>query len=69
MYYRHAPGAAARLLSRPGVYPLARGLFLAGNRVAGGVGNKLAVQAVRERSPRPPAEQTAEEPLAGVAQR
>ena len=48
MYYKHEPGRAARALSRPIAYELARGLFLVGNRVAGRIGNKLAVQAVRE---------------------
>jgi SAM-dependent methyltransferase len=47
MYYKHDPGRAARALSAPVAYPLARSLFLAANRVGGHVGNKLAVQAIR----------------------
>jgi ubiquinone/menaquinone biosynthesis C-methylase UbiE len=47
MYYRHWPGRAVRLLSRPGLLPLATGGFLIANRLAGRFGNKLAVQAIR----------------------
>jgi ubiquinone/menaquinone biosynthesis C-methylase UbiE/uncharacterized protein YbaR (Trm112 family) len=49
MYYRHWPGRAVRLLSRPGLLPLATGGFLIANRLAGRFGNKLAVQAIRVR--------------------
>ena len=49
MYYRHWPGRAARLLSRPRLLaPATRG-FLVANRLAGGSGNKLTVQAIRVR--------------------
>jgi len=48
MYYRHWPGRAVRLLSRPVVLPLAKAGFLTVNRVVGRYGNKLTVQAVRE---------------------
>jgi SAM-dependent methyltransferase len=47
MYYRHKPGAAARLLSAPGAFELATFSIAALNRVAGSLGNKVAVQAVR----------------------
>ena len=47
MYYRHQPGPAMRLLSMPVLLPLAKGGFCLANRVAGRVGNKLAVQAIR----------------------
>ena len=50
MYYRHWPGRAVRLLSRPGLLPLATAGFLVANRLAGRFGNKLAVQAIRVRS-------------------
>ena len=49
MYYRHWPGRAVRLLSRPGLLPLATAGFHVANRLAGGFGNKLAVQAIRVR--------------------
>jgi len=49
MYYRHWPGRAARLLSRPRLLALATRGFLVANRLAGGSGNKLAVQAIRLR--------------------
>lgn len=48
MYYTHEPGRAARVLSAPLAYPLARTLFVAGNWIAGRFGNKLAVQALRD---------------------
>lgn len=47
MLYRHEPGAPTRFLSRPGVTPLARGGWRAGNAVIGRFGNKLTVQALR----------------------
>jgi SAM-dependent methyltransferase/uncharacterized protein YbaR (Trm112 family) len=47
MYYRHWPGRAVRLLSRPRLLALATRGFLVANRLAGGLGNKLAVQAIR----------------------
>lgn len=49
MFYRHKPGWAMRLFSRPGFYEMARLGFRVGNGVAGGLGNKLTVQAVRAR--------------------
>jgi ubiquinone/menaquinone biosynthesis C-methylase UbiE len=49
MYYAHRPGAPSRLFSRPATLPLARRALDAFNRVAGSIGNKLTVQAVRER--------------------
>ena len=47
MFYRHEPGLAVRALSRPGLYEASRLALTAANAVAGGLGNKLAVQAVR----------------------
>jgi SAM-dependent methyltransferase len=47
MVYRHEPGRAARLLSRPGVFQLAQFAIRAFNAVAGRVGNKMTVQALR----------------------
>lgn len=47
MLYRHHPGAPSRLLSRRRVFPLTVGALQAANAVAGGLGNKLTVQAVR----------------------
>lgn len=53
MVYRHQPGRATRILSQPGV----RNATLAGlhafNAVAGGIGNKLTLQAVRHGAPAP----------------
>jgi len=49
MYYRHWPGRAMRILSKPVLFPLARAGFATGNRLFGRYGNKLAVQAVRAR--------------------
>jgi ubiquinone/menaquinone biosynthesis C-methylase UbiE len=48
MYYRHWPGLAVRLLSKPVLFPLAKAGFAALNRALGRYGNKLAVQAVRD---------------------
>lgn len=47
MVYRHKPGRAARVLSQPGLRGLTRVALTAFNAVAGGLGNKLALQAVR----------------------
>jgi SAM-dependent methyltransferase len=47
MMYRHEPGRASRLLSRPGLYGMTRASLAAFNAVAGRSGNKLTVQAVR----------------------
>jgi uncharacterized protein YbaR (Trm112 family) len=47
MVYRHEPGRAAVALSQPGLRHLARAGLWAFNGVAGGVGNKLTLQAVR----------------------
>lgn len=47
MLYRHEPGRATRWLSAPVPLALATGALRAANRVAGGLGNKLTVQAVR----------------------
>ncbi len=49
MYYRHWPGRAVRLLSRSRLLGLATRGFLVANRLAGGLGNKLAVQTIRVR--------------------
>lgn len=48
MYYQHEPGALFKQLSRPPVLPLVKGAYWAVNAVAGGLGNKLTVQARRE---------------------
>lgn len=54
MFYRHEPGPAMRLLSRPGMFGAARGAIVAFNALLGGdIGNKLSVQATR-RNGRPP---------------
>jgi SAM-dependent methyltransferase len=47
MYYKHNPGWPMSLLSRERVFPLATSGLLLLNTLAGGVGNKLNVQAVR----------------------
>jgi SAM-dependent methyltransferase len=47
MLYRHHPGAPSRFLSRKRVLPLTVSALQAANAVAGGLGNKLTVQAVR----------------------
>jgi SAM-dependent methyltransferase len=47
MLYRHHPGAPSRLLSRPVLFPATVASLRAANAVAGGVGNKLTVQALR----------------------
>jgi hypothetical protein len=48
MVYRHEPGRAARFLSQPGVRNLTAAVLRGFNAVAGGIGNKLTLQAVRE---------------------
>lgn len=48
MVYRHEPGRAARVLSRPGLRTLTALALRSFNAVAGGIGNKLTVQAVRK---------------------
>jgi SAM-dependent methyltransferase len=47
MFYRHAPKRPMRFFSRRGLLRVSQAAFLIGNRLAGGLGNKLAVQAVR----------------------
>ena len=47
MVYRHEPGRAARFLSQPGVRELTSALLRGFNALAGGIGNKLTLQAVR----------------------
>jgi SAM-dependent methyltransferase len=51
MYYKHEPGKWVQALSRPRVEPAALFLLETVNRIAGGMGNKLTIQA--ERIPRP----------------
>jgi hypothetical protein len=48
MVYRHEPGRASRLLSAPLLFPLVRAGLTAFNAVAGRVGNKFTVQAIRD---------------------
>lgn len=48
LLYRHTPGAASRVLSMSAVFPTARRALRAAALVAGPVGNKLTVQAVRD---------------------
>jgi ubiquinone/menaquinone biosynthesis C-methylase UbiE/uncharacterized protein YbaR (Trm112 family) len=47
MVYRHVPGPLAHALSMPGVFAAARFGIQTFNRVAGDIGNKLTIQAVR----------------------
>jgi SAM-dependent methyltransferase len=47
MYYKHSPGLPSRLLSVPILFALGRILMRAGNTLVGGLGNKLAIVAVR----------------------
>ncbi len=47
MVYRHVPGRLARLLSQPGLRWLTQAALDGFNAVAGRIGNKLTVQAVR----------------------
>ena len=49
MFYRHEPGWAMRIFSKPGLYEVARIAFKIANAIASRIGNKLAVQAVRAR--------------------
>jgi SAM-dependent methyltransferase/uncharacterized protein YbaR (Trm112 family) len=48
MVYRHEPGTVARLLSLPGARDLTAAALRGFNAVAGGIGNKLTLQAVRK---------------------
>lgn len=52
MYYRHVPGQLSRLFSRPLPFAAVRIAYRCVNALAGRFGNKLAVQAVRDRSTR-----------------
>jgi uncharacterized protein YbaR (Trm112 family) len=47
MYYRHEPGRVCRLLSRPGLFLLARTGWPAANAMIGRFGNKMTVVAAR----------------------
>jgi hypothetical protein len=47
MYYRQQPGAMLRFLSRRSVLPFAIRAWKRGNRLLGGIGNKLTVQGRR----------------------
>ncbi len=47
LVYRHVPGRLARLLSQPGLRELTRAALGTFNAVAGEIGNKLTLQAVR----------------------
>jgi uncharacterized protein len=47
MVYRHEPGRAALILSQPGLRTLTRAGLRAFNSLAGGIGNKLTLQAIR----------------------
>ncbi len=47
MLYRHEPGRVALLLSQPGIRTVTAAALRAFNAVAGGIGNKLTLQAVR----------------------
>lgn len=47
MLYRHKPGVPAQVLSMPGVFELARASLRIANAIAGRLGNKLVVVAVR----------------------
>jgi glycosyltransferase involved in cell wall biosynthesis/SAM-dependent methyltransferase/predicted RNA-binding Zn-ribbon protein involved in translation (DUF1610 family) len=47
MYYPHHPGAAFRLLSLPGIFPIVRICWRFGNAIFGRVGNKMVVVAER----------------------
>jgi uncharacterized protein len=48
MVYRHEPGRAARVLSQPGLRSATVVALRAFNSIAGGIGNKLTLQAVRK---------------------
>lgn len=60
MYYQHEPGAAVRLLSRPGLRPGAERAFHGLNAVLGSIGNKLSIRAVRPVGSPPSDARTAE---------
>ena len=47
MVYRHEPGRAARFLSLPGLRSITRAGLAAFNALAGRIGNKLTLQAIR----------------------
>lgn len=47
MVYRHEPGRASRLLSARPIFPLVQSALTAFNALAGGIGNKFTVQAIR----------------------
>jgi SAM-dependent methyltransferase len=47
MFYRHEAGPAMRLFSASAVYPMSRLAITGFNGIAGGLGNKLTVQACR----------------------
>jgi ubiquinone/menaquinone biosynthesis C-methylase UbiE/uncharacterized protein YbaR (Trm112 family) len=47
MVYRHAPGRASKLLSARPLFPIVRGAITGFNLVAGRLGNKFTVQALR----------------------
>jgi len=49
MLYRHEPGMVSRLLSRPGLFGVARNGLRLLNAVLGAHGNKMTLQAVRRR--------------------
>jgi hypothetical protein len=51
MVYRHEPGRAATVLSQPGMRNLTLAALRGFNAVAGGIGNKLTLQAVRRSKP------------------
>jgi len=48
MVYRHEPGRASRILSQPGLRNVTAGALRAFNALAGGIGNKMTLQAVRK---------------------
>jgi SAM-dependent methyltransferase len=52
MVYRHEPGRASRVLSQPGLRRATVAALQAFNAIAGGMGNKLTLQAVRKDSGR-----------------
>jgi SAM-dependent methyltransferase len=47
MYYHHTPGRLTSILSAPGIYAIARFVWLLGNAVVGRVGNKMVAVAER----------------------
>jgi uncharacterized protein YbaR (Trm112 family) len=51
MYYRHEPGRVFRILSRPGLFAVARTSWRVGNAVLGRSGNKMTVVAERAEVP------------------